>query len=263
MQFWDFLHKNCIPIRKKFVRHRLQIRSFQEVKIFKYTFSERKDSKSLSTVFRDGSRTDTKSKMDHFSYIFLNINSWHMAYTIALKTGTYFGKKRDFLQGCCYVNRFKGAHWYAYFLKPHIILYFRASFQLFSNILTSFRRGDFIPTRIQITEILTQIRQSFLQTQIKIFYRKTFRFHLCSGLRSWKKQFIWDFLFSKPVNLGTSVRKTNRRSRNKQRPKKLQRKHYCSTSRKVLHEALGLCLKLAFLKHKVTVLSISTSLNVK
>ena len=32
------------------------------------------------------------------------------------------------------------------------------------------------------------------------------------------KQFIWDFSFSKPVNLGMSVRKTNRRSRNKQRP---------------------------------------------
>ena len=34
MQFSGFLHKNCIPIRQKFVRNRLQIRSFQEVKIF-------------------------------------------------------------------------------------------------------------------------------------------------------------------------------------------------------------------------------------
>ena len=55
-----------------------------------------------------------------------------------------------------------------------------------------------------------------MQTQIKLLYRSTFRFHLCSGHQSWKKQFIWDFLFSKPVILGTSVRKTNRRSRNKQ-----------------------------------------------
>ena len=37
MQSQDFLHKNCIPIRQKFVRHHLQIRSVDEVKIFKYT----------------------------------------------------------------------------------------------------------------------------------------------------------------------------------------------------------------------------------
>ena len=63
-------------------------------------------------------------------------------------------------------------------------------------------------------------------------------------------------LFSKPVNLGTSVRKRNRRSRNKQRPKKWQQKHYCSTSPKVPYEAFGFCLKLAFLKHKGTNLNI-------
>ena len=33
-----------------------------------------------------------------------------MAYTIALKMGTYFGKNRDFLQGSCNVNTFKGVH---------------------------------------------------------------------------------------------------------------------------------------------------------
>ena len=43
----------------------------------------------------------------------------------------------------------------------------------------------------------------------------------------------------------------------------LQRKHYRRTSRKVLHEAFGLDLKLAFLKQKGTVSSISTSLNEK
>ena len=48
--------------------------------------------------------------MVHNSYIFININSWHTACTIASETGTYFGKKHDFLQGSCYVNTFKGVH---------------------------------------------------------------------------------------------------------------------------------------------------------
>ena len=65
MQFWDFLHKNGIPNRKTFVSHRLQIRFFDKGKIFKYT--------SLSIVFRDGSRTDTKSKMERFALI---ITDW-------------------------------------------------------------------------------------------------------------------------------------------------------------------------------------------
>ena len=44
------------------------------------------------------------------SYIFININSWHAAYSIASKTGTYFGKKRDLLQSNGYVNTFKSPH---------------------------------------------------------------------------------------------------------------------------------------------------------
>ena len=48
--------------------------------------------------------------MVHNLYIFININCWDTAYTIDLKTGTYFGKKRNFLKGLCYVNTFKGAH---------------------------------------------------------------------------------------------------------------------------------------------------------
>ena len=44
MQFSDLPLKNCIPIRQKFVRHRLQIWYFQEVKMFKYTCCEKKDS---------------------------------------------------------------------------------------------------------------------------------------------------------------------------------------------------------------------------
>ena len=58
-----------------------------------------------------------------------------------------------------------------------------------------------------------------------------------------KTQFIRAFLFSKPVKvtLGTSIKEISfgkRRPRTKQRPKKLQQKYYCNTSRKVLHAAL-------------------------
>ena len=165
--------------------------------------------------------------MVHSSYIFININSCHTAYTIAWKTGTYFGKKRDFSRGS-YVNKFKGAHQYAYFLKLYITLYSSASFQLFSNI-RSFRRGDFISVKKQITEILTQIRQSFCKRKSKSFIEKISQISPLERTSVMKKkQFIRDFLFSKPINLGTSVRKTNRRSRNKERPKELRRKHYCS-----------------------------------
>ena len=95
--------------------------------------------------------------MVHNAYIFININ-WHTAHTIASKTGTYIGKRQDFLQGSCYANTFKEDHKYAYFLKLYLILYFRASFQLFINILTGFRRRNFIPTRLQAAERLTQIK---------------------------------------------------------------------------------------------------------
>ena len=44
------------------------------------------------------------------SYTFININSCYTVYTVALKTGTYFGKKHNFLQSNGYVNTFKGAH---------------------------------------------------------------------------------------------------------------------------------------------------------
>ena len=46
--------------------------------------------------------------MVYNSYIFININFWYTAYTIASKTGTYFGKKHDLLQSNGYVNTFKG-----------------------------------------------------------------------------------------------------------------------------------------------------------
>ena len=91
---------------------------------------------------------------------------------MASQTGTYFGKKRDFLQDSCYINTFKGDHYYAYIMKLCINLYFRASFWLFSNILTSFRRGCFTPTRKWTTEILTQIRPSFCKRRSKSFIEK-------------------------------------------------------------------------------------------
>ena len=59
----------------------------------------------LATIQKPNSK-----QMVHNSHIFINIDSWHTAYTIALKTGTYFGKKRDFLQGRCYVNPIKWPH---------------------------------------------------------------------------------------------------------------------------------------------------------
>ena len=118
-----------------------------------------------------------------------------MAYTIALKTGTCFGKIRNFLQGSCYVNTVKGAYEYAYFLKLYIILYFRASFQLFSNILTSFRRGDFISTGKGIIEILTQIRQSFCKCRSKSVKEKVSDFTFAVDFGHEKNSLIGTFYF--------------------------------------------------------------------
>ena len=109
--------------------------------------------------------------------------------------GTYFRKKWNFLQGSCYVNTFKGAHWYACFLKLYIILYFRASFQLFSNILTSFRRGDLIPTRKGITEILTQIRESFCKRRSKSFIEKLSYFTFAVDFGREKNSLFGTFYF--------------------------------------------------------------------
>ena len=128
--------------------------------------------------------------MVHNSYIFININSWHTAYTIALKTGTYFDKERDFLQGSCYVNTFKGPSNMLFLFKLYITLYFRASFQLFSNILTSFRRGDFIPT-----EILNQIRQSFCKCISKSFIQKLSDFTFASDFSHEKNSLFGTFYF--------------------------------------------------------------------
>ena len=85
------------------------------------------------------------------------------------------------------------------------------------------------PSKNKSLKYSPKLDKVFVNANQNPLSKKFRRFHLWSGLRSWKKnQFIRDFLFSKPINLGTSVRKTNRRSRNKERPKELRRKHYCS-----------------------------------
>ena len=122
-------------------------------------------------------------------------------------------------------------------LKLYIILYFRASFQVFSNILTRFRRGGFTPSRKRTTEIPTQIRLKAFVNADQNPLSKNFQTSPLMWTSLMKKnQFLWGFLFSKPVKvtLGTSVRKTSstkRRPSTKQQPKK--QKYYCSTSRKV------------------------------
>ena len=165
----------------------------------------------LRTIQKPDSR-----QIVHNSCIFSNINSWHRAYTIASKTDTCFGKKRDFLQGSCYVTTLKGAHQYAYFLKLYTILYVRASFQLFSNILTSFTRGDFITIRKRTTEILTQIRQRFWKRRSKSFVEKLSDFTFVVDFGHEKTVYLWLFFF--PVR---KVSFTKRRPSTKQRPKKL------------------------------------------
>ena len=85
--------------------------------------------------------------------------------------------------------------YHIYFLKLHIIIYFRASFQHFSNILTSFRRGDFIPTKKQITEILTQIRQTFCERRSKSFLKKLSDFTFAANFAYQKNNLFGTFFF--------------------------------------------------------------------
>ena len=114
---------------------------------------------------------------------------------LALKTGIYSGEKRDFLQGSCQVNTFKGVHQYPYFLKLYIFLSFRASFQLFSNILKSFRWDDFIPAKKRITEMLTQIIQSFCKRRINSFIVKLPDFTLAADFGHEKSNLFGTFYF--------------------------------------------------------------------
>ena len=82
-----------------------------------------------------------------------------------------------------------------FLFKLYITLYFRASFQLFSNILTSFRRGDFILTREWITEILNQIRQSFCKCISKSFIQKLSDFTFASDFSHEKNSLFRTFYF--------------------------------------------------------------------
>ena len=79
--------------------------------------------------------------------------------------------------------------------KLYITLYFRASFHLFSKILTSFRRDDFIPTGKRITEILTQIRQSFCKRTSKYFIEKLSDFTIAADFGHEKNSFFGTFYF--------------------------------------------------------------------
>ena len=70
------------------------------------------------TVIRFGAIKKPNSRqVEYNSYIFININNIfdinflrYTTYAIALKIGTYFGKKRDLLQSNGYVHTFKRAH---------------------------------------------------------------------------------------------------------------------------------------------------------
>ena len=75
------------------------------------------------------------------------------------------------------------------------ILYFCASFQLLSNILTSFRWGDFILTRKGITEILTQNRQSFCKRRPKSFIEKFSDFTFAGDFGHEKNNLFETFCF--------------------------------------------------------------------
>ena len=95
---------------------------------------------------------------------------------------------------------------FAYFLKLYIILYLRASFQYFSNILTSFRRGDFILTRKRITEILTQIRQSFCKRRSKSCIEKLSGFTFAAGFGYEKNSLFGTFYFRNQLICAVSKR---------------------------------------------------------
>ena len=82
----------------------------------------------------------------------------------------------------------------------YVILYFRASFQLFSHILTSFRPGCFIPTRKRNTEIFTQIRQSFCRRRWKPFIEKLSDFTFATDFGHEKKNSLFGtFYFQSQV----------------------------------------------------------------
>ena len=226
MQFWDFLHKNCISIRQKFVCHRLRIRFFQEVKIFESTSCEKRAVKVFQVfkVFSDQIP-----------------DWWYIAHT-SLLTSTpvtrlilLLGKQAHILAKSAIFNE---AVMSTNLRGPTSMLIFSNYIQLFTlvpvfNFLVISKQvldGVILsPSKNKSLKYSPKLDKVFVNANQNPLSKKFRRFHLWSGLRSWKKkQFIRDFLFSKPINLGTSVRKTNRRSRNKERPKELRRKHYCS-----------------------------------
>ena len=88
-----------------------------------------------------------------------------------------------------------------------MILYFRASFWLFSNILTSFRRGGFTPTRKRTTEILTQIRPSFCKRRSKSFIEKLSDFTFAADFGHEKNSLFGPFYFQNQLILARQYEK--------------------------------------------------------
>ena len=76
-----------------------------------------------------------------------------------------------------------------------MILYFRASFQLCSNILTIFTWVIFIPTRKQSIKILTLIRQKFCKRRSKSFVGKLSNFTFAADVGHEKNSLFGAFYF--------------------------------------------------------------------
>ena len=131
--------------------------------------------------------------MVHNSYIFSNINSWHTAPDTWLwKRVHILAKSAIFYKAVIMSTHLRGS---TIFLKLYIILYFRVSFQLFSNILASFARGDIIPTRKQTTEVLILIRQRFCKRRSKSFVEKLSIFTFAAHFDHEKNSLFVTFYF--------------------------------------------------------------------
>ena len=111
------------------------------------------------------------------------------------KQKNILAKSAIFYKAVVISTHLRGATSNACFLKLYIILYFCTSFQLFSNILASFRRGDFIPTRKGITEILTQNRQGFCKRRSKSFIEKLSDFIFAGDFGHEKNKLFGTFYF--------------------------------------------------------------------
>ena len=86
--------------------------------------------------------------------------------------------------------------------------YFCASFQAFSKILTSFRRGGFTPTRERTTEIPTQIGLKGFANAGQNPWSENFQISPLQWTLVMKKKTVYLGLFIFESSLGTSIRKS-------------------------------------------------------